>query len=983
MVAIARLEEKRAKLIDDSQAARDLDKEIAARRELLGLIGIRAARDANEKAAKDAADAWQRTVDQAGQGLADALIQGGKSAREYIVGLFRTLTLKPIIQAVVQPLVGATSALLPGLASAGSTAANAGGALGSLGNVASLLTSSFSSSLGSVVSSAGSLFGSSALSSFGAGLQGSSLAAGLAGPTTAGASGAIGLGSSFAAAVPYIAAAVALYAAKDQLFGRKLKDTSITGSFGGDAGFSGQTEKFFKGGVFRSDKTVTEALGADVAGPLAASAKAVRDQVTAYAEALALPTKAVASFTESIKFSTKGLNQDQITAKLQEALAGFGNSLAGTLSGDIGPFAKAGEKAGDTLARLATSLGNVNPLLSQLGLDLLGVGAAGGDAASKLIDLFGGFDKLGSSAGQFYQQFYSEQERIDQARTALTATLADVGLSVPATRDAFRDLVEAQDLTTDSGRAAFAALLEVSGAFAELTPATGDLAETLRDTAAIAQERVSLEERLLNLQGDTAALRERERSALDESNRALYDQINALEDQAAAADAAAQAAEAAAQLAAQVKASVDGIVGDFVSGPELQRFRANRIAEQLGAGGIEATADGVLGATREDILQLWRAVGDEAKLVVADLYDDWKQLQIDIAQGQIDDFLRELGVTAQDLGSALAEITPPSESLVEAWRRGRAEMQDLASALEDIAGTRAVSALDTLRATVEKRDALRGVIGGNADRIFDLRVGQGGQQAVQLLRQREADLWRQFAGTSSPEVAQAITDITLQRIQLEGSLQADANAAQIDALRGQITAAERLRDLAAEMGSFVLSLQAGELSNLSATGRLGAAQQLFDGSLGTGADVQGNAQALLRQAQQTFGGSSATYSAIFEDTLAKLQSVGLGAGEQISDAQRQLDALTRVGDGSEAQIAALGDLNAAFTGQLGMLEGSIGEQTRVLQEQLQAMAEVVANQEAQIVQAGEAYQRMVTALEGIAQGASGSAIDRALAEATP
>jgi hypothetical protein len=133
MVAIARLEEKRAKLIDDSQAARDLDKEIAARRELLGLIGIRAARDANEKAAKDAADAWQRTVDQAGQGLADALIQGGKSAREYIVGLFRTLTLKPIIQAVVQPLVGATSALLPGLASAGSTAANAGGALGVAG----------------------------------------------------------------------------------------------------------------------------------------------------------------------------------------------------------------------------------------------------------------------------------------------------------------------------------------------------------------------------------------------------------------------------------------------------------------------------------------------------------------------------------------------------------------------------------------------------------------------------------------------------------------------------------------------------------------------------------------------------------------------------------------------------------------------------------------------------------------------------------
>jgi hypothetical protein len=55
------------------------------------------------------------------------------------------------------------------------------------------------------------------------------------------------------------------------------------------------------------------------------------------------------------------------------------------------------------------------------------------------------------------------------------------------------------------------------------------LAETFKDAAAIAQERVSLEERLLGLQGDTAVLRERERAALDESNRALYDQIAALE----------------------------------------------------------------------------------------------------------------------------------------------------------------------------------------------------------------------------------------------------------------------------------------------------------------------------------------------------------------------------------------------------------------------------------------------------------------------
>lgn len=58
---------------------------------------------------------------------------------------------------------------------------------------------------------------------------------------------------------------------------------------------------------------------------------------------------------------------------------------------------------------------------------------------------------------------------------------------------------------------------------------------------AISNERYNLETQLLNVQGDTAALRARELDKLDESNRAIQLQIWAIEDQKAAAELAAQA----------------------------------------------------------------------------------------------------------------------------------------------------------------------------------------------------------------------------------------------------------------------------------------------------------------------------------------------------------------------------------------------------------------------------------------------------------
>jgi len=76
---------------------------------------------------------------------------------------------------------------------------------------------------------------------------------------------------------------------------------------------------------------------------------------------------------------------------------------------------------------------------------------------------------------------------------------------------------------------------------------------------AAADQRYSLETQLLQLQGNTTALRERELALLDPTNTALQEQIWALQDAAAAEEVRKQAMEKAAEAARQLRDQFMGL----------------------------------------------------------------------------------------------------------------------------------------------------------------------------------------------------------------------------------------------------------------------------------------------------------------------------------------------------------------------------------------------------------------------------------------
>jgi tape measure domain-containing protein len=104
----------------------------------------------------------------------------------------------------------------------------------------------------------------------------------------------------------------------------------------------------------------------------------------------------------------------------------------------------------------------------------------------RLAKAAGGFDALGQQASEYYQGFYSEAERTEQAWAGVNTALQEAGVkALPKTKEEFRALVDSLgDLSTEADQKAFVALMRVSGAFAQLTDAADAAAQKLAEEAA-------------------------------------------------------------------------------------------------------------------------------------------------------------------------------------------------------------------------------------------------------------------------------------------------------------------------------------------------------------------------------------------------------------------------------------------------------------------------------------------------------------------
>lgn len=483
------------------------------------------------KAIEDAQKAYEKMNDEINRGLTDALMRGWESGKGFaenaidtIKNMFNTLVLRPVISAVMTPVSGAITAGMgamgiPGVSSAGTGVA---GQIGS--NVAS------SAITGSIFSSAGTYGAITGTSGAQAAMLAAQTGEfGLAGLGATGAASGTAMGGMTAAlaAVPvwgWVAAAAALMFMSgddptppsgllatlnpdpanlpDYKFDRKsgaFSDGAYAESAFGQIGateafaYSGESAQVYLDMIASLDNTLASYLSPDAVSRVAEEVQAktygsegegwletalpnmikdrftatfaeVNPELTAFLDNFSGTSEEIIAFGGSLLEIDKGLSDATATAQR------FGEAITWDSLTDA---ANNGENVVETFTRLNTVFSITNSAVEMLGQDTASafgaIGLASTEARQNLIDLAGGVDAFSNKLGSYYQNFYTEEERKQAVIKQLSATAAEYGATLPKTRDEYRLLMEAQDMSTEAGREAYTVLLDNSAAFASVT----------------------------------------------------------------------------------------------------------------------------------------------------------------------------------------------------------------------------------------------------------------------------------------------------------------------------------------------------------------------------------------------------------------------------------------------------------------------------------------------------------------------------------
>lgn len=299
------------------------------------------------------------------------------------------------------------------------------------------------------------------------------------------------------------------------------------------------------------------------------------------------------------KIDLQGLTGEEIEEKLSAVFGSAADKMATAAFPGMERFQKVGEGLFETLVRVSSTVESVTA-----SLDLLGSSSAALGIDAK-VGLAGRFENVGAfSSGieGYFDKFYSEQEKAAARTAQMTRVFEGMGLTMPGTIAAFRSLVEAQDLASASGQSTYATLLQLAPAFADLRAEMVGAEQATRSVADVLAERRDIERKILELQGNTSALRDLDIAKIDESNRALQQRYWALSDEKEAIAAATQAAN---DRASAAKAEGDAVIGIQIRmsralGDDKTAKALERMQELNGAPSAEVRAQ----------LERWHTVED-------------------------------------------------------------------------------------------------------------------------------------------------------------------------------------------------------------------------------------------------------------------------------------------------------------------------------------------------------------------------------------
>lgn len=109
------------------------------------------------------------------------------------------------------------------------------------------------------------------------------------------------------------------------------------------------------------------------------------------------------------------------------------------------------------------------------------IGDAAKDLDRTMINAAGGLSAFQEALTTFIDEFMTPTDKVKGQAMALADQFKNLGYAMPLSRDAFRDLVQSIDTTTEAGKKAYGSLIALSPAFADYINNLEDLQSTMRE----------------------------------------------------------------------------------------------------------------------------------------------------------------------------------------------------------------------------------------------------------------------------------------------------------------------------------------------------------------------------------------------------------------------------------------------------------------------------------------------------------------------
>lgn len=267
--------------------------------------------------------------------------------------------------------------------------------------------------------------------------------------------------------------------------GIQVLSGSITDAINGDIFQAYEVAK--RKGLFGTRRrTNTAALEDGITNQIGLIIQSMSDAVLSGAEALGLNSQEIQSALDSYRIeeqriSLKDLTPEEQQAELQAVFSSMFDGLTEFAIPFITQFQQAGEGLGETLSRVSTTVLVFEEAIQSMGLDFIAKQVDPelfAQAAVSISEFAGGMDAFIDGYSTYIDKFLSEQEQFDILSQRLGGVFADLGLSIPDTRDGFKELIQGLDLTTASGQEAFGTLIALSGQVDSYYASLEDLTST-------------------------------------------------------------------------------------------------------------------------------------------------------------------------------------------------------------------------------------------------------------------------------------------------------------------------------------------------------------------------------------------------------------------------------------------------------------------------------------------------------------------------